>query len=195
MAGIQIKREVPESFSDAKVLDVDGNEVRIGTFWEKGPALVIFIRHFACIGCTTQMLAISPRLEEIKNLGVQTHVVGNGRLQFLDGFIEKFNLEDRPINVYTDPSLNAYKQASLTRSVWHALGPRTWWDFIKAISKGIGQRTVQGDNLQLGGTLLIDENGKVRLFHKSKSVSNHSDPNEIVNSIYAYVGEKNPDLF
>ena len=191
---LQLTQKVPEEFREAKVLNAGGEEIRMAGFWAERPALLIFVRHFGCIGCTAQMNAIAPRLEEIDSLGIRTVVIGNGKLEYLDGFLDKFMLRDRPVEVYTDPSLNVYKQANLVRNALYSFGPGTWWDYLKAFSKGIGQSSIQGDNLQLGGTLFIDEEGVLEFYFRNKSVANHSDPNEIINSIYKYIGRKHPEL-
>jgi len=147
---LKIKQQLPSPLAEAEVLALDGSKVKINSLYENRPALMVFIRHFGCIGCTTQMLAIAPRLHEIDKLGIGVKIIGNGKLSFLEGFIDRFKLEDKPVEVFTDPSLNAYKQAQLSRSAWKALGPKTWLDYLFAFSKGIGQSSIEGDNLQLG---------------------------------------------
>lgn len=37
---------VPQRLADAKVLDEQGNEVRLGDFWAEKPVVLAFLRHF-----------------------------------------------------------------------------------------------------------------------------------------------------
>lgn len=32
--------------ADLTVLDTDGNEVRVGSLWEEGPAVIVWLRHY-----------------------------------------------------------------------------------------------------------------------------------------------------
>ena len=37
---------VATTLSDVSLPDVDGREVRLGSFWESGPAVLVFLRHY-----------------------------------------------------------------------------------------------------------------------------------------------------
>ena len=49
-ANIRYNRSVPESFSAklAKIVvpEAGGDEVRLGSLWEKTPAVIVFLRHY-----------------------------------------------------------------------------------------------------------------------------------------------------
>jgi hypothetical protein len=34
------------SLADISLPDTDGREVRLGSLWERGPAVVVFLRHY-----------------------------------------------------------------------------------------------------------------------------------------------------
>src|SRR5262245_23538014 len=92
---IEIGKPPPPALAEATVLDASGNETRLGEAWRKGPCLVLFLRHFGCIGCAEQVEEISPRLAEIETAGVRTIFVGNGAPSFIEGFVERFALGDK----------------------------------------------------------------------------------------------------
>jgi prostamide/prostaglandin F2alpha synthase len=52
LLGAAVKRQKtrpPEDasrFADITVKDLEGNEVRLGSFWEDGPAVLVFLRHY-----------------------------------------------------------------------------------------------------------------------------------------------------
>ena len=37
---------VSAALADIALPDTDGREVRLGTLWERGPAVLIFLRHY-----------------------------------------------------------------------------------------------------------------------------------------------------
>ena len=39
-------RALSESLADVVLPDADGRDVRLGSLWGKGPALIVFLRHY-----------------------------------------------------------------------------------------------------------------------------------------------------
>jgi hypothetical protein len=35
-----------EAIADIELLDTDGNPVRLGSLWEDGPAVIVWLRHY-----------------------------------------------------------------------------------------------------------------------------------------------------
>ena len=63
-------------------------------------------------------------------------LLGNGRADFIEDFSRRNNLEDKPVTILTDPSLEVYQYAGLERSAWSTFGPRGVVGFAKALAKG-----------------------------------------------------------
>ena len=65
-----------------------------------------------------------------------------------------------------DPSRTMYRAYDMgrgrVRDVW---GWSTWWIYFKLMAKGRRPRGAAGDVHQLGGDVLIDPQGRVRLHH------------------------------
>jgi hypothetical protein len=78
------------------------------SFWAEGPAVLVFMRHFGCLCLSAQITELSPRLFELHQLGIRTVFIGNGAAHFIDGFIERFGLADKKIEIVTDPPLEAF---------------------------------------------------------------------------------------
>jgi hypothetical protein len=53
----------------------------------------------------------------------------------------------------------------LSASVWDIWGPKTWWAYLKEVTKGESLRKPEGDIYQRGGDVLMDPNGIVSLHH------------------------------
>jgi hypothetical protein len=173
---------VPGELSDARVLDAAGRPRLLGRVWEEGPCLISFLRHFGCTGCSEHVTELSPRLLELSELGVRTVFVGNGEPRFIEGFVTRQALEDKHVEVLTDPTLAAFRAAGLLRSAWATFGPRGLADKVRGLTRGFGWSGMKGDQLQQGGSIVVDAAGKIALYHRSESLGGHARPTDIVDA-------------
>ena len=68
-----------------------------------------------------------------------------------------------------DPDRVLYTAYAMHRGgLWAIWGPQSWWGFLKLILKGRRLRPPAGDVYQLGGDVLIDPSGTVRLHHVTR---------------------------
>ena len=180
MSTPRVGAPVPRAIEEARVLDATGAPVSVGTFWAKGPCLLVLLRHFGCVGCAEQMTELSPRLSDLAHAGVRSVLVGNGTSEQLAAFVERHALQGAPVEVVTDPPLGLYSALELRRSAWATIGPRALVDMARAMTAGIPHRPVEGDKTQQGGVLLVDGRGIVRFFHRNRSLGDHADTSDLV---------------
>lgn len=192
MGEIETGRSLPEDLLASLVQTRDGRSVELGSLIEPKPTAVVFIRHFGCLGCSVHMAELSPRLDELHELGLQLVIVGNGETRYMDGFMERFHLDDRLATVVTDPSLRTHQAAQLRRSFWATLGPKGILDQIRALLAGHSQNHVQGDNWQQGGAIVLDGDGSVTYYHRNETVSDHAPTSELVDGIYKLLMQRDP---
>lgn len=171
---------VDRNIADTRVLAASGASVPLGTFWAKGPCLLVLLRHFGCVGCAEQMTELSPRLGDLAHVGVRTVLVGNGTPDQLAAFVERHALQGAPVEVVTDPPLALYAALELRRSAWATIGPRALVEIARAMTAGHPHRPVEGDRTQQGGVLLVDGRGVVRFFHRNRSLGDHADTSDLV---------------
>lgn len=133
--------------------------------------LILFIRHFGCIGCSVTMEQLSPRIQEIKKLGGSISIIGNGAPSFISGFLERYRLDPNSIFVATDPSLKIYQAAQLHRKWYRTFGPNSVIQFILSALNGHQQNSVQGDNFQLGGTLLLSSSYELEHHYQNQYIT------------------------
>ena len=114
-------------------------------------------------------------LDEIRDLGAELVVVGNGTAGFAAAFREDFEL-DGPI--FVDPELRAYRAAGLRRGRAEALSPRLPLQAWRALRSGARQTSVQGDPWQLGGTLVIRPGGELTYRHVARDAGDHAPVEE-----------------
>jgi peroxiredoxin len=180
----RVSTPVPRAIADACVMLASGERVRLGSFWEDGkPAVILWLRHFGCVGCAQEVTELSPRLDELDRAGARVVLVGNGNREQLEGFTQRHGLADAHVVTATDPSLETYRAAGLMRSAWATFGPRSILDLARAMTAGHMHRGVEGDETQQGGALVVDARGVVRLLHDNHSIGDYVSASDVVEAV------------
>jgi peroxiredoxin len=130
------------------------------------PLLVVFVRQFACAGCSERMTELLTQLEILESSGVDCVVVGSGTVEQARDLRSRLSLETRSIHLLTDSTLAIHRALGLRRSPWGVLGAKGTWNLVRAIARGHKNAWGHGDFYQLGGTLLLDASGTVVLLHR-----------------------------
>ena len=166
---------LPDDLLDKEVHTLEGRLPLRALLDTSRANLVVFLRHFGCIGCSMNLTELGPRFTELDRLGIQTVLIGNGSAQFLEPFIAHFNLDKAPVRVATDTSegLESYAAAGMIRSFWRTVGPRSALDFARGLANGHTNR-IKGDWWQMGGAIFIDVDARVRLVHRAISLGGHT---------------------
>ena len=97
---LEIQSTVPEALSSLEVQRADGSAHVLRDFWAGQPCLLVFLRHFGCIGCSENVRELAPRLPELKRLGVRTVFIGCGAPFFIPPFQERHNLLHAPVSFF-----------------------------------------------------------------------------------------------
>ena len=189
---MRIGETVPKALALCSVLDREGREIELASFWAKGPTLLVFLRHFGCLCLSAQMTELVPRLIDLDRLGLRTVFIGNGAPHQIKAFTEHFLLLNKPVQIVTDPSLASFRAAGLVRSRWATFGPKAVWDAIRALGRGHINRWGEGDNLQQGGIVLIDGEGRVAWYYRNLSIGDHPPSVDIVDAAIGLVIKQSP---
>jgi peroxiredoxin len=176
---LRVGEPLPLDLAGAPLLAASGEARPLAELVGEGPALVVFLRHFGCIGCAEQVHEILPRLGELEALGVAVLLIGSGPAEHIAAFVERNDLRDKHARVVTDPSLRAYRAAGLRRSFWATYGPRAVFDFVRALSHGLRPLPTDGDLFQQGGAFLFT-GGRVAWTQVNESLGDHADPSDAV---------------
>ena len=110
-------------------------------------------------------------MDRIHRAGAEIVVVGNGAPHFIKGFRELTGFQGP---LYTDPSLESYKAASLKHGWSTFLNPRAVTNAARALMGGNMQGKTQGDPAQQGGTLVIAPPGRLLFHHVSDTAGDHA---------------------
>lgn len=180
MAALALDGPVPAELAAAEVTLADGARLRLGERWARRDVVLVFVRHFACAGCSQHVAALRPRLDELDALGAEVVLVGSGSPAQLAAFVARERLDHPAVTCATDPSLDAYRAAGLVRSAWGTLGPIALGQLVGALTRGHGNGWPKGDLFQQGGTLVVARGGVVRAYHRARNLGEHLAPVDVV---------------
>ncbi len=176
---LRVDQPLPKDLAEAPLVAADGAARPLCELVAARPTLVVFLRHFGCIGCAEQVHEILPRLGELEALGVAVLLIGSGPPEHIDAWVMRNDLGDKHARVVTDLSLTAHRAAGLTRSFIATYGPRAVVEFVRALSRGHRPRPTDGDLFQQGGAFLIAD-GQIVWAQTNRSLGDHADPSDAV---------------
>ena len=127
--------------------------------------------------CREQAAQLRGRLDDIRALGAELVVVGNGSVAHARAFADAQGL-DCP--VFTDPGRETYAAAGLRRSVGSSVNLRTMRHAARARKRGHRQGAVQGDAWQQGGVLVIATGGEILFRYVSREAGDHPEPDDLL---------------
>jgi hypothetical protein len=103
------------------------------------------------------------REDELDELGVTVVVV-----TFQSGYLERAYVEETglPWPLLVDETRDLYRAYGMERGrFWDIFGPKSLALYIQLVLRGRRPRAAAGDTRQLGGDVLVDPSGTVRLHH------------------------------
>jgi len=157
--------------AQSEVLDEHGASRKLSSFWQGRTAVLIFLRHFACVACRAHASQVWAEREKYQSRGAEIVFVGNGAANFITGFKEDLGLEGA--TVMTDPSLVAFRAAGFKRGFLASFGPRSLLNAYSLLGQGYRPgnlaRPDKGDLWQLGGVLVVHASGKLAYHYISQA--------------------------
>jgi peroxiredoxin len=184
---------LPNALKECLVTDAQAGSHKIGDLLEDRATLLLFVRHFGCIGCSENIGLMAPRFNELQELGVRILIIGCGAPNFIEGFMERHQLLFGPAEVFSDESLSSHQAADLLYSLWGGFRPRALYEMTRAFVAGNVSTGNQGDIKQQAGAILVDSKGMVRLYHQNESLGDHVDPSKVVESAMTALISSNPE--
>jgi peroxiredoxin len=157
----EIEIEV-EALAECMVSGENGNSMRLGELWAEGPAILVFLRHFACIACRAHASEVWKSRARLEKSGAKIRFIGVGAPDYIKKFKEDLSIVDAI--VVTDPSLLSFRIAGFKRGFLNNFGPRSIINLIQLSRRGYEFQAPEsgtGDTWQLGGTLVVSQNGRV----------------------------------
>ncbi|MCA9714859.1 MAG: redoxin domain-containing protein [Myxococcales bacterium] len=190
MDGLRMGERLPDALLDAIVTDASGSRRPLRELALGQPTVIVFLRHFGCVGCSKHVATISPRLHELTALGARVLMVGNGEPQHIGDFVLRHGLADKGVTIVSDPERTSYAAAGLRRAWLGTLGGRAIYSQLRALGDGYRQHRGDGDHAQQGGAVVVDGDGVVVYAHRSEYIADNADPGELVAAAMRVVGRR-----
>lgn len=159
------------ALANTRVFVSPDQELQLGRLWQKQTAILVFLRHFACIACRAHAAQVWGERENYEKSGARIVFIGNGQPSWIEIFRADLGI-DRGV-VLTDPSLASFNAAGFKRGLFSLLNPGSAVNAAKLALEGHRQKPYHpdaGSHWQLGGVLAISPQSKVLYHFASKSL-------------------------
>lgn len=103
--------------------------------------------------------------DAFRRLGVQVLIISFGAEHWARAWLQETG---SPFPLLLDPERATYQAYGLGSSFIRVWSPKVMWHYLKLRLRGHKLLPVQGDPHQLGGDVIVDAEGIVRLLHRSK---------------------------
>lgn len=169
---------MPTSAPDIEVFDIDGQPVRLSTYWQRGLTALVFMRHAGCIFCREQVQELRDNAEALERAGLSVIVVTPDRPSRARKFVDDYRV---PFPTLTDPERNAYRAYGLMDgTIGQLINPNI-------VARGFGA-TVKGNMLgrptssprQLPGTAIVDGEGRLLHLHHARDAADHLTSGQLI---------------
>lgn len=200
MQGINMSEStnLSELFPKTKIFDpVENKMILLRTLWEnneKPLILIYWLRRFGCSICRISSSELTEGLIKSKEIIKDSlaHIaIGLDELDYEDFVAGNYFKEGK---IFIDDSKSTYKALNFIKkglfSLYGMLNPNIYIKAYEANKKGISG-TMKGDGTQLGGTILIDKQGKIIFRHIQKSYTDQPNIDDIVMNVMKYIQESN----
>lgn len=172
---------VPEALAQSIVQYEHGARKRVREFWSDRRSLLVFLRHFACPGCSEQLAIVSPYLPELRRDGTRVVLVATSAPNRIPSFAKRMHLDSGLVDVVTDPTLETHKAAQLVRSFGSLINVTTIAEAVRLYAQGhfATREAGDGDLYQQGGALLVDRDGCVLFRHANQHMTDHFSMSDV----------------
>ena len=119
--------------------------------------------------------------ERIERLGLKVLVVS-----FQTGWLAEAYVGETEMRwpLLIDEARELFAAYGMVRGRWRdILGPATFWTYAKLLARGRRPRSTTGDVRQLGGDVLIDPEGIVRLHHVGRGPADRPPVERILSMV------------
>jgi hypothetical protein len=128
--------------------------------------------------CREQVVQLHRHKDEIHARGAELVTVGNGGAHFARAFQQDMGITTP---IFVDPTRATYRALGMRRSLLRTLlSGKTLLHAARALRNGFRQGRTQGDAFQLGGVLVVQPAGGVRLRYLSSEAGDHPPEADVV---------------
>ncbi len=158
-----------------KIVDEKNREILISSLWKDKPVVIVFIRHFGCISCRSQIDQVLALKDEIQKNGSRIVFIGSGSPYLISEFKKDLNLGE--IQIFTDQTLETFKASGLIHTNTEVLDANSLRMISALEKKGYALKIIKndGDDTQLGGVVAIKPPGLVTYHYISEWIGDFDE--------------------
>ena len=165
--------QVGDDAPDFELPDSNGHMVKVSSYWQDRPALVLFWRHYGC-GCGIDRAGmLTKEYDAYRNAGANVLIIGQGEPARAAAYAEKYKLPALPI--LCDPEFRSYEAYGLVEGKPSQIlfdAPEKFLDRdidagmkLAEERRNLGRPLVDNSWL-LPGEFVVDQQGIVRLAYR-----------------------------
>ena len=185
----KVPLQVGDLAPDFELKDISGKLVHLRDFWSKGPALILFWRHYGCsCGVDRAKLLQSEYADYIK-LGASVVVIGQGEPERSRDYSQKHSI---PCPVLCDPTYQVYEAYDLlegkpSQIIYDAPDEYLRIDYETGAQLQQSRQGTEGALVdspwQLPGEFVVDQSGIIRLAHRYQHCEDWPNPSILIPAI------------
>ena len=161
------------------VLDVRGQSRLLGSLWRNQPAVLIWLRHFACLFCKEQASEMRSHKGEIEDLGGRLAFIGSGTTVQAQNFRDHFV---PGCAVFTDPSAYTYRRIGARESMSSTAAGFALHS-ARAMRHGHVQTSMHRRPFQQGGVLVAYPGNLTAFAYISEVAGDHPPLSEVLGAL------------
>lgn len=176
--------QVGSTAPNINLLNTQGETTPIAAFWEHGPTLLTFLRHFGCIHCRAWLAQLESNIEAFRNTGLQVVAVGQGETKHAQRYCGKLAPS---ITCLTDETTEPYHSYGLRQATLLEFAQNSGAVLkasLRAMMQGHIQGQATGDVRMLQGTFIIDQQGIIQFTHYNKHAADHPEITRLIEAAH-----------
>ena len=185
----EVPLQVGDLAPDFELKDTSGQLVHLRDFWSKGPALILFWRHYGCSCGVDRAKLLQNEYADYIKLGASVVVIGQGDPERSKDYSEK---HDIPCPVLCDPTYRVYEAYDLlegkpSQIIYDAPDEYLRIDYETGAKLQQSRQGTEGALVdspwQLPGEFVVDQSGIIRLAHRYQHCEDWPNPSILIPAI------------
>ena len=185
----EVPLQVEDLAPDFELKDTSGKSVHLRDFWSKGPALILFWRHYGCSCGVDRAKLLQNEYEDYIKLGASVVVIGQGEPERSRDYSQKHGI---PCPVLCDPTYRVYEAYDLlegkpSQIVYDAPDEYLHIDYEAGAQLQQSRKGTEGALVdspwQLPGEFVVDQSGIIRLAHRYQHCEDWPNPSILIPAI------------
>ena len=185
----KVPLQVGDLAPDFELKDTSGKLVHLRDFWSKGPALILFWRHYGCSCGVDRAKLLQNEYADYIKLGASVVVIGQGEPERSKDYSEKHGI---PCPVLCDPTYRVYEAYDLlegkpSQIIYDAPDEYLLIDYETGAQLQQSRKGTEGALVdspwQLPGEFVVDQSGIICLAHRYQHCEDWPNPSILIPAI------------